>query len=255
MLKLEELVPELTGKALYDIRTEAPQPYLRYYRYAHEDGELILFFNEDPHQEIDTWVQVPSAGRSVCWYDAFDNVLRRAEICADRVRLKLSSYQGLVLCIGQTGEMAPEMESEGSVIGVAPEWKLVMQQAGHEEPFEEKRTELVNLASAGMYPEFSGTMIYETSFDLPENVRRIRVDLGEVYETAEILINGQTAGVRVAPPYTVIAEEELLKPGVNTLTVRVVNTLGHQQSRQDRYGMTLPQEPVGLLGPVELRAE
>lgn len=76
-----------------------------------------------------------------------------------------------------------------------------------------------------------------------------------MYETAEILINGQTAGVRVAPPYTVIAEEELLKPGVNTLTVRVVNTLGHQQSRQDRYGMTLPQEPVGLLGPVELRAE
>lgn len=255
VLRLEELVPELTGKGLYDIRTEAPQPYLRYYRYAHEDGELILFFNEDPHQEIDTWVQVPSAGQPVCWYDAFDNVLRRAEICADRVRLKLSSYQALVLCIGQTGETAPELESEGSKIGVASEWKLVMQRAGQEKPFEEKKTELVNLASAGMYPEFSGTMIYETQVELPEQVKRLRIDLGEVYETAEILINGQPAGVRVAPPYTVIAEEELLKPGVNTLTVKVVNTLGHQQSRQDRFGMTLPQEPVGLLGPVELRAE
>ena len=82
----------------------------------------------------------------------------------------------------------------------------------------------------------------------------MEIDLGEVYETAEVLVNGQSAGVRIAPPY-VLTVESLFQPGENHITVRVVNTLGHQQSQQDRFGMTLPQEPVGLLGPVVLRVE
>ena len=42
--------------------------------------------------------------------------------------------------------------------------------------------------------------------------------------------------------------------GTNHIRVVVVNTLGHQESQRDRFSMTMPQEPVGLMGPVRILA-
>jgi hypothetical protein len=68
-----------------------------------------------------------------------------------------------------------------------------------------------------------------------------------VIATAEVLVNGKTAGVRVASPWRVEATG-LLKAGENTIEVLVYNTLAnHYQTIPSNYR----GNPVsGLIGPV-----
>ena len=214
---------------------------------------MILFFNEDPHNSIDTWIQVPITDE-LSWYDAFDNVLRRAELQDGKVHLRLTPYQGMILCQHQ-GKYAVEMPENPRQIAEPEEWSLTMIPAGKTEAMtEQKHFALKNLVAADQYPDFSGTMIYETEVALTEKHPTVQIDLGRVYETVEVWVNGKSVGVRVAPPYSLVVDGDLFMQGTNHIRILVVNTLGHQESQRDRFSMTMPQEPVGLMGPVRILA-
>ncbi|MBR2343757.1 MAG: hypothetical protein IKA64_05840 [Clostridia bacterium] len=73
--------------------------------------------------------------------------------------------------------------------------------------------------------EFSGSGIYETSFERP--AAGAVLDLGEVLYTAEVFLNGKSLGVRVMPPYTFELPSELLLDR-NKLEIRVSNTPANQ---------------------------
>lgn len=78
---------------------------------------------------------------------------------------------------------------------------------------------------------------------------RARLDLGKVVATAEVRVNGQRAGIRVAPPWT-FDLERWLRPGTNRLEVLVYNTLANQYlTVPTRYRGALES---GLIGPVRL---
>lgn len=98
---------------------------------------------------------------------------------------------------------------------------------------------------------FSGGALYRTEFARPvgEDVGSAVLDLGAVASSAEVWINGKSAGVRVAPPWR-FEIGPLLRPGGNLLEVLVRNTLAnHYASIPTRYrGSTVS----GLLGPVRL---
>ena len=51
------------------------------------------------------------------------------------------------------------------------------------------------------------------------------LDLGNVYETAEVFINNISAGVKICKPYR-FDLAPLLKEGANQIVVEVTNTLG-----------------------------
>jgi hypothetical protein len=77
----------------------------------------------------------------------------------------------------------------------------------------------------------------------------VQLDLGRVSATAEVHINGEKVGVRVAPPWR-LNVTGFFKPGQNVLEILVFNTLSnHYQTIPSRYRGS----PVsGLLGPVKL---
>jgi hypothetical protein len=92
---------------------------------------------------------------------------------------------------------------------------------------------------------------YRKTFALaPQQLgRQVQLDLGAVCASAEVRVNGQSAGVRLAPPWTVDITK-LGQPGSNGLEVLVYNTLGN-------YYLTIPTRyrgttVSGLLGPVRL---
>ena len=114
-----------------------------------------------------------------------------------------------------------------------------------------------DISSHGWYPYFSGTMKYRNVFE--KESRRMEtsaegaearqiLDLGEVYETAEVWLNGREVGRKIAPPYRWDVTGMLCE-GRNCLEIVVINTLAH--SLRDRRSMTMPLEPSGLLGPVK----
>ena len=73
---------------------------------------------------------------------------------------------------------------------------------------------------------FSGTATYENKFTVSKDVidsrKTIRMDLGEVYDVAEVLVNGKSAGVLWTKPYQMDIQD-LVKQGENKLEVKITN--------------------------------
>ncbi|MHC1764669.1 MAG: glycosyl hydrolase [Verrucomicrobiia bacterium] len=98
---------------------------------------------------------------------------------------------------------------------------------------------------------YSGGAWYRKTVTLtPErSLNQAVLDLGKVVATAEVRVNGEVAGVRVAPPWRVDVSR-WLRPGENQIEVLVFNTLAnHYSTIPTRYQGNLTS---GLIGPVKL---
>lgn len=91
------------------------------------------------------------------------------------------------------------------------------------------------------YPFFSGRATYRRRFQLPREFegQRIIVEPAMADDALELLVNGQSAGVRLWAPYA-IEITDLLRPGENMLELRVANTLVNLLEATER--------PSGLSG-------
>ncbi|MBO9545934.1 glycosyl hydrolase [Caulobacter sp.] len=114
---------------------------------------------------------------------------------------------------------------------------------------------------------YSGAATYEKTIEVPRAwlKGRVQLDLGEVREFATVTLNGKTLATQWKPPYAVDVTDAL-KPGRNTLSIRVVNfwanrMIGDLQPGAKRYTFAPIQpfkpddalSPSGLLGPVMLK--
>jgi hypothetical protein len=136
------------------------------------------------------------------------------------------------------------------------------------------RISLPSLVSWHEYPDrgvkyFSGAGTYSTTVQAPSGwlsgAGKIWLDLGDVKNIAEVTVNGKPLGIVWKPPFKVDVASAL-KPGANTLQIKVVNLwvnrlIGDQQpdapqkytyTAQQFYRADSPLLPSGLLGPVRL---
>jgi hypothetical protein len=113
-------------------------------------------------------------------------------------------------------------------------------------------TTLGDWSETGALQCYSGGAWYRKTIALTQQQAgaRVTLDLGRVVATAEVRVNGQVSGIRVAPPWTVDLTG-LVKPGENRIEVLVYNTLAnHYVTIPTRYR----GEPTsGLLGPVRIQ--
>ena len=95
------------------------------------------------------------------------------------------------------------------------------------------------------YPYYSGRGLYRCRFALPDNFADQRIFLEPEMrdDTLEVLVNDQRAAVRLWEPYE-IELTDYLKPGDNTLELRVANTPINLLEAVPR--------PSGLAGPPRL---
>ena len=122
---------------------------------------------------------------------------------------------------------------------------------------------------------FSGIARYEKEFEVPQqrsrDNSRIYLDLGRLWCTGEVFLNGRSLGIVWKPPYR-IDITHAVKPGRNRLGVEVANTWanrlvgdallpeGQRYCRTNIRGSGTPQKPwrevplreSGLFGPVSL---
>jgi hypothetical protein len=112
-------------------------------------------------------------------------------------------------------------------------------------------TTLGDWSKSGALECYSGGAWYRKTVSLSaEQVcGQVTLDLGKVVATAEVHVNGQLAGTRVAPPWRVDVSKQV-RLGKNRIEVLVFNTLAN-------HYMTIPTryrgDPTsGLLGPVTL---
>ena len=101
---------------------------------------------------------------------------------------------------------------------------------------------------------FSGRLRYRFTCRLDTVPTEAVLDLGEVYHSAEITVNGGDAIVLPWPPYRTTVSG--LRPGDNEICVTVANTLANR-FRWDHWGVRASEAPAetlrsGLLGPVRI---
>jgi hypothetical protein len=100
------------------------------------------------------------------------------------------------------------------------------------------------------FHRYSGTASYQTEFDVTGQLLKdnllVELDLGKVYEVAEVWLNDKRIGVSWYPPYRLDITGHL-KKGKNELRIDVANVLKNHLTEGDNY------HPSGLLGPVRIK--
>lgn len=112
-------------------------------------------------------------------------------------------------------------------------------------------TALGDWSQAGVLASYSGGAWYRQTVNITAEQAQgeISLDLGKVVATAEVRVNGRSAGVRVAPPWRFDLSDHM-KAGENRIEILVYNTLAnHYLTIPTRYRGELTS---GLLGPVTL---
>ena len=83
---------------------------------------------------------------------------------------------------------------------------------------------------------FSGTMLYKTTFDMP-NARPSSLSLGDVREIARVRLNGRDLGVKFMPPYDFAIPAGVVGEKGNVLEVEVTNLGANRLRWNDLNGV------------------
>ena len=244
VVSLSVLAEELASRGYQTVACSDDQPWLRACRYE-KDGETYVFLvNEHPKEAIRTKVSLPGAGTLTgAAYDVVNEGAARAfagELC-------LAPYESVLVVVGEKAaadEGTASLANEAQAIAVEGPWSVTAPDGS--------RADLDALCdlSSTRFPGQAGEFTYRTELELEADVAAATLDLGDVYEVAEVAVDGRALGVRVCPPYCFEAGE--LAAGPHTLEVTVINTLDH--AIRDMFALTEPSDPSGLLGPVALLA-
>lgn len=116
---------------------------------------------------------------------------------------------------------------------------------------------------------YSGTAIYTNTFKISSDLyhdKRVYLDLGEMYNLADVFINGKFAGTWWQPPFSRDITR-LLQDGNNKIELHVVNLWPNRiigdahlpvekrytKTNVIKFGKDYPLRPSGLKGPVVIR--
>jgi hypothetical protein len=185
---------------------------------------------------------------------------------------------------GEVTDLSYRFEGDRTVVNLDFEpndaFFIVLREKADEESVtlpEKKRTALDSLEIEGMgcwteNPQtrhFSGTLSYRHTLDIPEYTGRLLIDLGEVYNLAQVFIDGKQVETLWKAPFKVDITDYIKDRKTVDLEIRVTNLwvnhlIGdaakepHQRSSYtsfDFYNGTEPLQKSGLIGPVILVEE
>lgn len=257
--KYEVVALEQLAIQLEDVREmKSNQPFreLVHYHYEKDGNDYWMFFNESVSEVVDATIALPAyPGKNGYAFDAYQNQFSDLTNAPGGFRLQLAPYETIVWVFTDeqldVSESHQQLKSERQPIET--EWE--MSYAGalaypDFEPITTLKDGIQALSDLEGFDRVAGTVAYETKLDLNDGKQVTGLDLGMVYEIAEVFVNGQKLGTKIAPPYTFDARGAF-RSGENILRIEVTNTLGtsvreplSQYLLIEPFGMT---EEIGLL--------
>lgn len=234
------------------------QPDLAVGEYEKDGRKFYMFFNESIGHDIHTTVDFVKTG-FLYRYDAMRDEI--FEMCPEEFVLSLEPYESTIIIASPQKLPAENVREDRGFSGeeaalkeikLPEKWEVWYADSLHY-PMWQKQVpmDLPGLVSdLEGWEAVSGTVRYGAEINIEKLPERAVLNLGEVYETAEVFVNGQSAGVRLCGPYR-FEIADLLKKGENTIAIEVTNTLG--TSVRDVISHYLVMEPFGLYGNISLR--
>ncbi|HNR05959.1 MAG TPA: glycosyl hydrolase [Saprospiraceae bacterium] len=283
--------PEL--QALLDaaeIRSEKAiyQKNLACIRRKTETG-YYYFIKNTGDSELKDWLTVNASAASVLQFDPMKNQsgLARWKKTASGTEVWISLLPGETVILETTrqkieGPSFPFFEPAGEAVDQDSGWNLKFISGGpalSESVRIDQLQDWTKLPLPGA-PTFSGTASYSITFKLPsKRYDHYLLDLGTVFETAEIKLNDSVLATTIGPVHRVLFPSSLLKR-TNTLEILVTNSMANRIIDLEKrgvpwkkfYNINFPARlaenrgpdglftaihwdprPSGLLGPVTLK--
>lgn len=229
------------------VRLDREQKDLAVGEYVRDRKHIYMLFNENVADTLELAADFGQSGR-VYRYDAFSDVL----YTADPSRIVLAPYESHIYVITEEELPAKEPRRPDGLeeIPLPEEWTVRFADSFSYPDFPETVPlhRLGFVQEAAGFERRAGTARFSAEAELP-GAEQILLDLGSAFETAEVFVNGVSAGVRLSRPY-VFDLTEHAAAGVNRLDIEITNTLGTQI--RDALSHYLPIEPFGLAGDVRL---
>lgn len=259
----DELVSYIKSLELNDIEVLDGNRNLRYYHYVNEGKNIYFFTNESKIEEIKAKIKFKMKDIPIL-YDPMDNRLYKIDLsnCEDGVivNLSLKPYESSFIIFGLQKELLDiinhklnpeELSHEYLIDG---EWECYIAESEEYPNFKSISVikGLGNISLPSILPRFSGTILYKIEFNLDviiEKGQSVILDLGEVYEVAQVRLNNHEIGTKICPPY-IFDITGCIIHGKNMLEIEVTNTL--VKKIHDKFSRFMPQEPSGLIGPVRI---
>jgi hypothetical protein len=257
VIPLEQLVSKLKKDNLYEIEADSYEPYLRYYHYEHEDGQVFMFTNEHPYNEISTNIMIPLSNK--CYiYDALENKINEninAVMQEDKTKFSISlqPYESMVVVFTN------EKETNYSYLPIVLEKQIELKNEvkvsfAKEQDYPQFSNSIIVKGFASIEElqskeEFAGIIRYETEFEIDNIPNVLKLKINGVYETAKVWINGKLNGVKICPPYSYDITNGVYI-GKNTLIIEVTTTLVRENF--DWLSQFMILEPIGINDSVVL---
>lgn len=243
-VSLDELGNVLRKYKAIEMKDE--QPDLVVGEYIKEGRKYLMMTNEHIGHSIDTAITFKESGTVYC-YDAMEDVLTLSEKTESGYHLQLSPYESRIWVLS---DEKLDAVSEKTLTGpfrnaeFGAEWKVQYADSFSYPNWQREvpMTSLGLISDLEGWEDISGTVRYSSTFT-GETCSKAVVKLGEVYETAEVFVNGQSAGVRICKPYE-FDVSGLIQSGENEIAIEVTNTLG--TTVRDALSHYLMIEPFGI---------
>lgn len=238
------------------------------------------------NKDVDSWVTLTIPAKSAMIFDPLTGESGKAKVRTDsghtQVYLQLQSGQSLILkTFSQTDVQVPDwnyLRPASQIVELKNNWKL------HFEHSEPNIDSVFQLNQLGSWTELNipdvninrGTGIYQTTFSMDHSAPdECVLDLGDVRESARVIVNGQSVATLWSVPFE-CKIGRFLKKGQNTIQIEVTNLPANAIADLDRrkvpwrmfkeinmvdrnykksdYGSWKPV-PSGLLGPVRIKIQ
>ncbi|MFO7935647.1 MAG: glycosyl hydrolase [Bacteroidales bacterium] len=216
---------------------------LKYCRRELDDGRYYYLVNHSP-DDLDAMLPLNTDARSIVIMDPQngESGLGDADFSQKmpRVRVQLASGESLILRTfrGDAPAIDPweYYTRSGPELTISGPWTLEAIEGGPQIPETIRMDRLVPWTGLGdsAWINFSGTAIYKTAFEVEGlSADEYLLDLGTVYESAGVWLNGRKLGIAYSNPFALKAGH-LLREGRNELTIEVANLMANRIRYLDR---------------------
>ena len=240
---LENNILKETGVKAEEIKTVAK---LQYVRRKNEDG-FHYFISALKGEDTDAWVSLPVAAKSVLFFNPLDGSIGNASIKnidgITKVRIQLKSGESVIMKT-YTRESVntapwPYVMEKGNAFTLNNNWKLYFKESipAINDTFLLPQLTPWTKLDIEAAKENRGTAVYSTSFTVnKQNSQDWLLDLGDVRETARVIINGQYVKTLWSVPYHLFIGS-YLKNGLNTIEIEVTGLPANHIASLDRKGV------------------
>ncbi|MEO7309704.1 MAG: glycosyl hydrolase [Chitinophagaceae bacterium] len=206
-------------------------------------GTLYFIANRSD-KKMEGWIPLAVKGSGASLYDPMYGKAGVARVRKDasglaEVFMQLEPDQSMIVqtaAMPAKGTMFPYLNSSGTAMDIAGDWDLKFTEGGAVLPPALKQTELQPWTDMkdDAYQYFSGTASYSTHFQKPsEKSAQYVLDLGKVYESAQVILNGKKIATLIGPVYSVVINDKDLKAS-NQLEIRVSNSMANRIIDMDK---------------------